>query len=102
MKIEDVNSLSHGVGGSYTVWQRKPPAHGTYKVETPHGYATVTAHAEVKIGEEKPSIVRIKNSGSHHYERELTEEELEEVKEYLIERVIPEEDFWSFNREVTQ
>lgn len=103
VKIEEVEASSHGVGGSYTVWQRKPPAHGVYRVHTPDGYGMVKAHVEVKIGDDEPSIVKIENDQTRikghkmKREREFTDEEIEKVREYLLDYVIPDEDFWSFN-----
>jgi len=38
--------VSHGVGGSYTKWQRKPPAHSVYMAKNDSEYTTVTVWHE--------------------------------------------------------
>lgn len=42
-----ITELSHGVGGSHTQWQRKPPAHKIYQIELPDNtITTITVFAE--------------------------------------------------------
>ena len=38
--------VATGVGGSYTEWQRKPPAHAVYMAESGDGWTTVTVWYE--------------------------------------------------------
>lgn len=47
-------SLSHGVGGNYTRWQRPPPRHRVYQVETPEGTTVVTVYAENRAIDDEP------------------------------------------------
>lgn len=42
--IETFKTMAKGVGGSYTRWQGKPPAHGVFWIETDEGQTTVTAY----------------------------------------------------------
>jgi len=46
----EVTVVAHGVGGSYTRWQRKPPAHRVYMAEHAGGWTTVTVwHDEAEV-----------------------------------------------------
>lgn len=57
-----VTELSHGVGGSYTQWQRKPPAHKIYQIELPDNtITTITVFAENNEldPEDHPTIQKI-------------------------------------------
>jgi len=47
--------VSTGVGGSYTEWQRKPPAHAVYMAESGDEWTTVT------VWYEDGAVVRLKN-----------------------------------------
>lgn len=59
-------SLSHGVGGSYTKWQREPPAHRVYEIETPDGKLTLEVYAENSAmdPEDHPTITKIEDATS--------------------------------------
>jgi len=58
----DILSLASGVGGSYTKWQREPPAHKIYQVKLDSGETTVvTVYAENRAlnNEDYPTITKI-------------------------------------------
>lgn len=97
MKITDVGRISKGVGGSYTKWQRKPPAHSVYRVKSSIGHFKVKVWAEQGVFDDEPSIAKIEQYQATHDGVELTEEQIREVSNYILGNVIPEEDFWSFN-----
>jgi hypothetical protein len=85
-------SLSRGVGGSYTKWQRKPPAHRVYQVETPEGKTVITVYAEERALDDPdhPVIQKIENSSSFAKEiewKELSPSVKENVRKHLAEKV---------------
>lgn len=90
-------SLSHGVGGSHTKWQRKPPAHRIYQVQTPEGRTVITVYAENRALDDPdhPTIQGIEDTSDFGKEIEwgnLSEEVQNAVREHLAEKV--KEDEW--------
>lgn len=91
-------SLSHGVGGSYTKWQRKPPAHRVYQVETPDGKAVLTVYAENRALDDAdhPTIQKIEDATEFANDiewDELSDEVQAEVQSHLAEKVKDDEWF---------
>jgi len=39
-----VSRVAHGVGGSYSKWQRTPPAHAVYMADHAEGWTTLTVY----------------------------------------------------------
>lgn len=90
-------SISKGVGGSYTKFQREPPQHRTYEVETPDGTTYIDVYAENRAldDEDHPTIQLIEDASSFKSEVEwdnLSESVQDEVREHLAEKV--KEDSW--------
>jgi len=42
--VADVTLVSHGVGGSYTMWQSKPPANMVFMARHDDKWTTITVH----------------------------------------------------------
>jgi len=68
----EVRRVSHGVGGSYTRWQGKPPAHSVYMVElsdqyAPAEYSTFVAYhrhgevVDIESGADGPEGIAFKS-----------------------------------------
>lgn len=91
-------SLSHGIGGSYTKWQRKPPAHRIYKVETPEGITKLIVHAENRAVEDADHATVQSIETATNFARDLDWENLsdevqEAVREHFEEKVKDDEWF---------
>jgi len=98
----NVLSLSSGVGGSYTKWQREPPAHKIYQVKLDSGETTVvTVYAENRAldDEDYPTITRIEEHDTQFYQSghtlwgSLSENEQNAVRDAL-ENEVKEETFF--------
>lgn len=85
-------SLSRGVGGSYTKWQREPPAHKIYQVETPEGRTVITVYAENRtLGDnDHPTIQLIEDATEFKSEitwNELPDDTRDAIRNHLSEKV---------------
>jgi len=98
----DILSLSSGVGGSYTKWQREPPGHKVYQVKLDSGETTVvTVYAENRAldDEDHPTITKIEehdgqfHQSGHTLWRNLSENEQNAVRDAL-ENEVKEETFF--------
>lgn len=56
-EITKFKRMSHGIGGSYTRWQREPPAHGVFWVDTDEGQTAVTAYDTRGPGRDVDSVI---------------------------------------------
>lgn len=101
VQVTHILSLTKGVGGSHTKWQRKPPAHIIYQVKLDNGTtALVQAYAENRALDDPdhPTIqaleqtTHLKKSG-HTLWDDLTEAEQNTVRAALEEEVKTEEFF---------
>lgn len=93
--VENILSLTKGVGGSHTRWQRDPPPHITYQVSLTNGTtALVQAYAENRALDDAdhPTIqaldetTHMQQSG-HTLWTDLTDAEQTAVRSALAEEV---------------
>lgn len=92
------NSLSRGIGGSHTKWQRKPPAHKVYDVDTPEGKTVVTVYAENRAIEDAdhPNVQKIEEASDFAKEiawSELSDDVQTAVQDHFNEEVKDDEWF---------
>lgn len=97
MELES-KSLSHGVGGSYTKWQREPPAHRVYQVDLPGGYTTIKVYAENRALDDPdhPTIQKIEDASQFKSEQDwssLDDNTQNEIRTHLAEKVKTDEFF---------
>lgn len=91
-------SLSHGVGGSYTKWQREPPAHRVYQVETPEGVLRIDVYAENRAIEDADHATIQLIEDANEFKTDLSwadasEDVQDAVREHLAEKVATDEWF---------